>query len=1068
MSIRIPILDTLAAASPALFNPSPPEAAADDPVPTSASAAPSEPAALAPYDPVAWRDQQQGHVAALSALAQHHLIMSGALAQLSADPATTIGANAPGLTGAYLDQYDQISRQLIAALPDRASRASLAAQLSDSRAAAARNVLALEARRNLQERERGFTDGVATLARDLARQPQLLEARLAFVDRYMITVAGDPQSGGQPSFKARMRASLVDAAVQAQLARDPHGMLAALRARAGENPTPEAQYAADAQDLAQGAAQTQETAQAPGITATQGTTQAQNPIAANTTTPPATPSTLADPAANHPVVRPLSTEEVAAYLPQALSATYRADSNYRAGVLQRAFTASRQYMASGSATDAPAQKEFTRALGAEQGARAYAQLQQSAAAGRLRQQMLPLPDAQLQRTLDQAWQASTSNTQSPKAAPSPAAPATPGAPAPSDSATTPTSTDASALLDQVILQIRQQRAADPVQSALDTRAYGVRPIDFTPGATAGLGPALRARAVSADLIARDYRVPLAVLTHAETQQLARTLQTLPAAGQRGLLQKIIEDLADPALLDTAMRQISADAPVPALAGLYLARDLVQAPPPDQRAWGSGTPNVPDLLLRGQALLAANYGAAGTPYALPSDTLLRQAFARYTGDAYAAEPGKAELYLKAAKAVYAALDPWNNQDPAYDPGRWLRAVGLATEGNVVPQTPDMGTGLVPTDVPAGTNALATEGSDEGPFLTQFAAGSHLRTDVSEAGAADTSPRKKPRETYSYLTKDQVQALDQMLLAAQANGASLEEQRAIFDDFKAVALFQAAVQPLKNTDSYTRDFRETNIDYHAKLKAQGPIAGEAETYFSEKAEATRRPFWLDVLGRYGDATRASGSTGAGQLVGSAATVLGNIAVSHILGLPSDSRPPGKSNSADHNDPKPLFHIEVDGVRYPLYSRADAAKLSPGSGLAFTFEGRDQREPSARANAPQAFEAGTSGAMSDPVTGLRIVPLLRYTNDVTYGQNVKRMDGFEGTHVISLIDAKHNFDSMNDGRKSNFDMQRAIKAWQDNPQFKVIIETPTQSQAERMEGKLDKGFKIKPGGGFGSRKR
>jgi hypothetical protein len=1063
MTIRIPILESQSAPAATAFNSPPPAdpAAGNGPDLAATSLAP-DPAPA--YDPLAWRDEQQRRTAAVDALAQHQRIMSDTLDQLRADPSVDNGANAPGLTGAYLQQYDQTSRQLIAGLPPGAARHSLAALLERNRVTDARAVLADEAQRNLQARQSAFTDGVQTLARDLARQPELLPRRLAFVDQHMIAVDGE--EGGPAGFRESMRAHLVDAAVKAQIARDPHGMLAALQARAaGQTPTAATQDAASAQDQADA----QEQATSPAGTATQSPGAASSFAANAPASPQPLPNPPADPAADHLVIRALRPQEIAAYLPQARSAASAADTNYRAAVLQRAAAASRQYMASGSATDAPGAAEFTRAFGPEQGALRYRQLQQSASAGRLRSDLLSLPDTLLQRALDQSRRPAADTASPSIDTPAPAN-ASPDATQPPG---TPTA-DNAALLAQVIAQIRQQRAADPVQSALDTGSHGTRPIDFTPGTGADLSTALRARAASVGDIARDYNVPAAILTRAEGRQLAQALQTLPVDGQRNLLQQITGAISDPALQEAALRQLSADAPVAALAGLYLARDLSQAPPADQRTWGS-TPDVPGLLLQGQALLAPNHGAAGTPYALPSDTLLRQAFARYTGEAYAAEPGKAELYLKASKALYAALDPWNKQDPAYDAGRWWRAVGWATDGKVVPQ--DHGTGVNPMQVLDWENPNPlTSKPDENPRLFA-AAGQGTAIDVveaqsnSNAGATVTAPVVEPTaakvaeasqlpqgmKSGPYLTQGQIADLDRTLGACIANGCSEAEQKRVIDLFKSIAITQGEIdRPNYNSAGSLQSFLD-RIKPDVKLQAQGKVAREAEAYFSAQNALTRPGGFTTYAPMVGESGIAS--DGPRTPLGSA--ILSGIGLAVALSE-SGSK---KIKTVTPNDPKevlptPSSYLEIDGTKYPVYSETEARKLPRVSGFFFTYEGGDQRNHKSEISPGQAFDAGTSGAMSDPKTGKRLSLAVGYDNSVTGGSagkgyNFLRIEGHvQNGYLMMPIDAKLGITSLSPSLKAHDAVLRQTQAAMQNG-IQIIWEVPDRKTLRRAKKALGTHF-------------
>ena len=413
---------------------------------------------------------------------------------------------------------------------------------------------------------------------------------------------------------------------------------------------------------------------------------------------------------DHPLVKLMTPSERDHYREVARITVLQQQASQREDLKSRTADATQSYLDTGTAKNPPMLSDMVNAFGEEEGSTRYRQMRDAAMLGQTKQRILPLPQGELNRLRGQAPAEDDLQGQRNYKA-----------------------------LTGAIDSIEQERRRDPIGFALKTNSYGLSPIkDFND--PAALAAELGRRSRAGNIIARDYNVPAAVLTRAEGRQLAGTLQTLPVDGQRNLLQQITGAIADPALQEAALRQLSADAPVAALAGLYLARDSAQAPPADQRTWGS-TPDVPGLLLRGQALLAPNHGAPGTPYALPSDTLLRQAFARYTGDAYAAEPGKAELYLKASKALYAALDPWNNQDPAYDAGRWWRAVGWATAGNVVSQesglSPQAGAGDARIQRMRNTYADASPGTtlDVG---RQYLAGSSPVAESTPAPAQGENP------------------------------------------------------------------------------------------------------------------------------------------------------------------------------------------------------------------------------------------------------------------------------------------------------------------------------------------
>jgi hypothetical protein len=326
--------------------------------------------------------------------------------------------------------------------------------------------------------------------------------------------------------------------------------------------------------------------------------------------------------------------------------------------------------------------------------------------------------------------------------------------------------------------------------------------------------------------------------------------------------------------------------------------------------------------------------------------------------------------------------------------------------------------------------------------------------------EKAARRRPKAVApSYLTKSQVSDLDKALSESEKRGASPEEQQGIVETFRMVANLQAALQPIDYSSAGARDKFTSLIDSDVKLGTGSQATRDAERLFSMHNSWARPSALGNFFSMVGEAGSAGPAT-PGGFATSAATAMGAGLIS-VLGTAEGPQPVGKSDSASHNDPAPLTHIVINGVPYPVYSQGDAAKLSPGKGMIFVEEGGDQRLRTGATSAAQDFDAGSPGAMSDKLTGRRIVPALRYTNDITSGLGVKRFDGYEGTHVLSLIDAKYNSDSMKEGRKSNLDMRRMISALEQNPSFKAILEAPTQARSLRLEQKLQQIFKIRPKG-------
>lgn len=464
----------------------------------------------------------------------------------------------------------------------------------------------------------------------------------------------------------------------------------------------------------------------------------------------------------------------------------------------------------------------------------------------------------------------------------------------------------------------------------------------------------------------------------------------------------------------------------------------------------------------------------------------------------APPGMKRMFYEGSKAIYAALSlEAGDYSGILHNDRWRYSIMLALGSKRRPE--ELGIDLYgrPKTPPATTESVAVApaqtspqqipvadatdsgipGSTElgglsGSVATPYDWSLPQPTGSSDAGATvsaipptnmppglepATSPGRKARTRRippPYLTRAQIGDLDRALSEAQARGATPEEQQEVVSVFKDLAALQGQMHPVRlDSGAQAQDFMGL-IKPDVRLTAGGDIARDAEKHFSALNEHARPGGLSTYMALVGDSQMAGGRATAASLSMSA---ISPILAAIVTGMSGAKEPhaAGTSNLAVHTDPKPLSHIDIDGKLYPLYSHGDASKLSPGTGLIFVLEGPDQRTRSGNMSTAAQFEAATPGAMSDPVTGRRIVPALRYTNDVTFGQSVKRLDGFETSHVIplALLEAKYNFDSMNSGRKSNTDVRRAEKAFKDNPTIPGVFELPSDVRAKQYERRIGK---------------
>jgi hypothetical protein len=193
----------------------------------------------------------------------------------------------------------------------------------------------------------------------------------------------------------------------------------------------------------------------------------------------------------------------------------------------------------------------------------------------------------------------------------------------------------------------QQRAADPVQFAMDNGLSPVQPLDFTNADAMAAG--LKARVGTASMMSDLYGTGYTLLTKAEATQMGQLLGGMTAPEKAQLLQGIRGALPDARSYQSVMAVLRPDSPVTATAGSILhvgsARSGVRADAVAQR------------LLVGEDLLnppKSASGADGKPkFPMPPETDLRQAWTDYVGTAYAGSPDTEGASYQAFRAYYAA-------------------------------------------------------------------------------------------------------------------------------------------------------------------------------------------------------------------------------------------------------------------------------------------------------------------------------------------------------------------------------------------------------------------------------
>lgn len=352
-------------------------------------------------------------------------------------------------------------------------------------------------------------------------------------------------------------------------------------------------------------------------------------------------------------------------------------------------------------------------------------------------------------------------------------------------------------------------------------------------------------------------------------------------------------------------------------------------------------------------------------------------------------------------------------------------------------------------------------EESPFLSQFAASDHLKTDASEAGAHEPGPVGKQQQVSSpfaqvkgpYLTARQIADLDRALGSAVARGDSAAEQREIFELFKEVAATQGRIdRPDYGSAGSLQSFND-RIKSEVRLATSGALAREAEAYFSSQNALTRPGQISAYLAMAGEG--GGGVGGAHTLEGTAI-----LAGFNLLGALRESgerdAKPIKPIDPAHKLPEPITIFEDGDLKFPLYSEGQSRRLPLSLGLFHTFEGGDQREARNTMTKGQEFEAKTDNVMSDPKTGKRIVLAIGYKNDVTNGYNFLRIEGYiRNGRLVMPIDAKSGIPNLDPGRDARTAAERQISAAEQNG-IKIIWEVPDRKTFDKANRELKKDFR------------
>jgi hypothetical protein len=236
--------------------------------------------------------------------------------------------------------------------------------------------------------------------------------------------------------------------------------------------------------------------------------------------------------------------------------------------------------------------------------------------------------------------------------------------------------------------VRESRRADPVGYAIASGTYGVKPLQNLADPEA-VAAELGQRARAATDMSRDYGTAPTLLTKPEASAMTALLKGAPVETQKTYLATLFNGVGqDTNLFKLAMRQVAADSPVLAWAGIAEGRQL-HTPEIPSGFFSQGRPStdVADLALRGNAILhpirkedGANHEGGGSLIKMPDEKLMLSDWTSQTGDAFKGKEQANDIHQQVAKSIYAALSAEDGDYSGnYDSKRWKRSIDFATGG-----------------------------------------------------------------------------------------------------------------------------------------------------------------------------------------------------------------------------------------------------------------------------------------------------------------------------------------------------------------------------------------------------
>jgi hypothetical protein len=210
---------------------------------------------------------------------------------------------------------------------------------------------------------------------------------------------------------------------------------------------------------------------------------------------------------------------------------------------------------------------------------------------------------------------------------------------------------------QAVNLVRTQRAADPIQFAIQSHISGVTPLDMSTPDKMADGVASRVAAGNA--LSKSFGTQPAYLSKPEAEAFGRALNQMPTSQKLDYLEKVRDGMNDPAAFRTVMQQVTPDSPVTLAAASLVGKQSTVTTAthwfrPDETV---GPREVAGILLEGESLLNPTKGdkkqdGVSKGFPMPQDAMMRQEFNNQVGNAFAGMPRAADTAYQAVRAYYA--------------------------------------------------------------------------------------------------------------------------------------------------------------------------------------------------------------------------------------------------------------------------------------------------------------------------------------------------------------------------------------------------------------------------------